>query len=112
MSEESTTRFLNVAAMHSHLLECSAKIRAGKFTRVSPEILAEVEADVESWIRDLNALKWPVRVHEPVDPGNLRFTTGALMEKVEAALNNAIGRLLQGKVFQQPSVGVTIKGTR
>ncbi len=116
MSEEfidlATLRLLNESAIHEHALACSKQFRAGKFTRVGEDFQNEVRADVEAFLRELRN-KWPVSI-DPVLPlpESSCCVTGALSDKVMAALNDAIARLIQGKVKKQPSVGVTLRATR
>lgn len=105
-------RILNRSAVRKHALSCASKFRANKFGRVSEEFFIEVEADVENFIRELRN-KWPVSLDAPLPlPENTRCVTMALSDKVMAALNDAIARLIQGKVKKQPSVGVTLRATR
>lgn len=105
-------RYLNESAIHAHALECSAKFRAGKFTRVGSEFVDEVKTDVECLLRDLRA-KYPTTLHAPEEPAEgIQFVTGAMLEKVRAELDRAIGRLIQNKVQRQPSVGKTLSRTR
>ncbi len=107
-----TLRLLNESAIHDHALACSKQFRAGKFTRVGTDFQDEVRADIEAFIRELRN-KWPVRLDEPLKPGeDWSCVTGALSDKVMAALNDAIARLIQNKVKQQPSVGCTLRATR
>lgn len=106
-----TLRLLNESAIHNHALACSKAYRAGKFTRVGEDFQNEVRADVEAFIRELRN-KWPT-LH-PVLPltENTSCVTGALLDKVGAALNDAIARLIQNKVQRQPSCGCTLRATR
>ena len=103
-------RYFNDSALHQHALECSVAVKNGKFTRVGQDFMDEVHADVEAFIRELRN-KWPVQIHDPV-PCELTFTTGALMDKVQGVLNDAIARLIQRKVQRQPSCGKTLSRTR
>jgi hypothetical protein len=107
-----TLRLLNESAIHNHALACSQKFRAGKFTRVGEDFQNEVRADVEAFIREIRN-KWPTPLHEPLPlDENACCVTGALSDKVMAALNDAIARLIQSKVQKQPSVGCTLRATR
>lgn len=107
---EPSTRLLNESAIREHALACSAKFRAGKFTRVGQDFIDEVQADVEAFVREIR-LKWPTRVHEPL-PVKSGLVVGRLSDIVRTALNDAIGRLIQSKVQRQPTVGKTLGRTR
>lgn len=104
-------RIVNDSAVYTHALECSKKFRAGKFTRVGSDFYEEIHADVEAVVRELRN-KWPSTFHEPLDPGEIVFTTGVLCDKIQAELNRAIARLIQNKVQRQPSCGCTLRATR
>lgn len=111
MSEQlATLRVLNESAIREHALECSKKFRAGKFTRVGQDFLDEVHADVEALVRNVRNSS-PTSLHDPL-PTELTFTTGALVDKVQEALNGLVGRIIQNKVQRQPTVGVTLSRTR
>lgn len=109
MSEEATLRFLNETAIREHALRCSKAHRAGKFTRVGDEFVQEVKVEVEAFVRDLRSNRIPTKLHDPLVPDDLCFTTGALMDTVQYALNRYIGRLIQNKV-QSQTTGCTLKG--
>jgi len=106
----SSGRHFNDSAIRAHALACSLAIKHGKFTRVGQDFIDEVQADVEALIREVRN-KWPVQVHAPV-PHALTFTTGALMDRVQEAINEAVSRLIQRKVQMQPSCGKTLSRTR
>lgn len=101
---------INQSALKKHALACSKAHRGGKFTRVGSEFLQEIDAEVEALIRDLRNQRFPVQLHEPL-PTDEKFVTGALLEKVRDALNQAIGRIVQQRVQRQPSVGTTLSRT-
>jgi hypothetical protein len=108
----STGRHFNDTAIREHALACSVAIKGGKFTRVGQDFIDEVHADIESIIRDWNN-KFPLNNHAPVSNYDaFTFTTGALMSRVQEALNGAIRRLVQRKVEVQPSCGKTLSRTR
>lgn len=110
MSEQiATLRRLNGAAIREHALRCSKQFRAGKFTRVGEDFVDEVTAEVEAFVRDLRDNRIQTKLHAPLPPGELCLTTGALMDEVQHALNQYIGRLLQNKV-QSQTTGCTLKG--
>ncbi len=105
-----TGRYLNESAIREHALECSKQFRAGKFTRVGTDFITEVQTDVECLIRNIRSNN-PVSLDAPLET-ELKFTTGALMDKIEPELNRLIGRIIQNKTKRQPSVGTTLKATR
>lgn len=112
----STGRHFNDSAIRAHALACSVAIKGGKFTRVSEDFIEEVHADIEALIREIKN-KYPATMHEPVRACDARgtdytFTTGALLDRTQEALNGAIGRLIQRKVQVQPSCGKTLSRTR
>jgi hypothetical protein len=109
----STAPAINITALKEHALRCSAKYRAGKFTRVGQDFIDEVLTDVECLIREIRG-KYKT-LHEPLEPDdrkNGNFVKGALMEKIGEELHRAIGRMIQNKVQKQPTVGVTLGRTR
>ena len=104
-------RHFNDSAIRQHALACSVEIKCGKFTRVGQDFIDEVHADVEALIRDIRN-KYPLTLHQEVATGGATFTTGALMDRLQEAVNGAIGRLIQRKVQCQPSCGKTLSRTR
>jgi|SRR5579859_59520 len=103
-------RYLNESAIREHALACSKKFRAGKFTRVGQDFITETLTDVECLIRNIRNNN-PVTLDEPLET-ELRFTTGALMDRLEPELNRLIGRIIQNKIKRQPTVGCTARATR
>lgn len=103
-------RHFNDSAIHSHALACSKACKGGKFTRVGQDFIDEVHADVEAIVRELRG-KYPPQIHGPVSC-DVNFITGALMDRLQEALNGAIARMIQRKVERQPSVGKTLSRTR
>lgn len=108
----SSTRYLNEKAIREHALRCSAKFRAGKFTRVGQDFIDEVKADLESLIRHLAntapvTVNWPLPVEQ-----NVVFATGALLEYLRPKLDEVVSRIIQNKVQAQPSCGCTLSRTR
>jgi hypothetical protein len=112
MSDEASLRFLNESAIRQHALECSKLFRAGKFTRIGEDFMDEVKADVACFVRDLRVLRNGTTLHEPLPIGNLKFSTGALLEATQDALDQYIGRIVQNKIQRQPTVGCTARRTR
>ncbi len=100
---------LNQSAIKKHALACSQANRAGRFTRVGQDFLNEVNSEVEALVRDLRNTRFPVQVNAPLATEE-NFVTGALLEKVKDALNQAISRIIQSKVQRQPTCGITLKG--
>lgn len=103
---------LNISAVKKFSLAVSAAKRNGKFTRVGSEFIAELEGEVEAIIRDLRNTRFPVPAEDQLTPENANFVTGAMVEKLREALNNAVARIIQSKVQRQPSVGATLGRTR
>ncbi len=106
----SSGRYLNESAIRSHALQCSARFRANKFTRVGEDFMDEVKADVEAVLRDLRA-KANTQLHEPLAQDEC-FATGLLQDRLTNVLNDLIGRIVQNKVQRQPSCGKTLGRTR
>lgn len=104
-----TGRHLNESAIRQHALRCAETYRAGRFKRVGQDFIDEVQADVEALVR--NVKNNSSCVNPPLAP-EVTFTTGALMDRVQEALNGTIGRIIQNKVQRQPSVGQTLRATR
>lgn len=102
---------INISAIKKHALACSKAHRNNRFTRVGQDFIGEVCIDVEGIIREFHYTRFPVQIHEALPPEE-GFVTGPLLEKVRAALNAAIARLVQNKVGKQPSVGTTLGRTR
>lgn len=102
---------LNESALKRHALECSKANRSGRFTRVGADFISEVEAEVESLVRDLRNNRFPVQVNAPLATDEC-FVKEALLEKVKDALNQAIARIIQQRVQRQPSVGTTLGRTQ
>lgn len=103
------SRRLNRSAVHSHALECSRRLRAGKFVRVSEDFLDAVEADVESMVRHLRTLHTPP-LHPPItydcDPAPL--ATGELLATLRCEFDEAIRRAIQARVQRHPTCGKTL----
>lgn len=101
-------RIMNTKAVKTFALGCSAKHRAGKFTRVGQEFLNEVEADIESMVRGME---------RPGIDGDLsgvvflNFVSGELMKKMERAVNVAVAKMILSKVKRHPTVGKTLGRT-
>lgn len=104
-----STRIVNESAIRQHALECSKRFRNGKFTRVGEDFINEVTIDVENLVRQLKSSN-PAVLYDPLPPEGT-FTTGALMDKVQANLNDLIGRIIQNKVRKQ-TTGCTLSSTR
>lgn len=102
---------LNQSAIKKHALACSKAKRAGRFTRVGSDFLDELTTEVETIVRDLCAVRFHIMAEEVVVTEE-KFVTGALANKLAAAMNQAIGRIIQQKVQRQPSVGKTLSRTK
>jgi hypothetical protein len=102
----------NRSAVKDHALKCSKEKRAGKFTRVGSDFFDEIEADVETFVREIR-VKYHLEPSERVQPDETAlFVTGDLLDKVRDELNAMLPRMVQRKVQRQPSCGVTIGRTR
>lgn len=100
--------FIVESHVREFMLWCSKKNRAGKFTRVSSETLTEVNALVESVVRQIES-KVPTPLHDlPPTPESYRLLTGYAMEKVRDRLEAAVRKLVANKVQSTPSCGVTL----
>lgn len=102
-------RLLNESSIREHALLCSKQYRAGKFTRVGQDFIDEVQTDVECLVRNIRGQTQTL--HPTLAPSG-KFTTGALIDKIEVHLNDLIGRIIQNKVQRQPSCGCTLGRTR
>lgn len=102
---------LNQSALKKHALVCSKTVRGGRFTRVGQDFLNEVNSEVEALVRDLRNNRFPIQVNGAVATEE-SFVTGALLDKVKDALNQAIARIIQQRVQRQPSVGQTLGRTQ
>lgn len=100
---------VNRAAVKDYALECSAAMRAGKFTRVSESFVENIEMEVESAIRGINQTLAVERMPRPFDDINF-VHRDAVVEAVMRALNNRVKTTIARKVYRLPSVGVTIQG--
>lgn len=104
-------RMLNETAVRGHGMRCSQVCRNGKFTRMSPDFVEEVVADVEStFVRGIE-VQARTTLHEPVDVGDLWFLTGNLEQRILERVNRAVGRIIQNKV-QRQTTGCTLTRTR
>jgi len=100
--------FIIESHCREYLLKCSKANRAGKFTRVSKETIDEVEAMVDSVIRQIES-KVPEPLHPlPPVPEGLRCITGYALEKCRDRLEAAIRKIMANKVQHTPSVGCTL----
>jgi hypothetical protein len=102
---------LNESALKRHALECSRANRAGRFKRVGADFISEIEAEVESLVRDLRNNRFPVQVNAPLATDE-NFVKEALVEKLRDAVNQAVARIVQQRVQRQPSVGSTLGRTQ
>ena len=91
-----------------YALACSSQNRAGKFTRVSGEFLTNIEADIDSLIRQIES-----KVREPLNPApqgveELRLITGHALDKCRDRLEAALRKIIQNRVQGTPTVGCTL----
>lgn len=102
-----TQSIINRSAVKKYALKVSAEKRAGKFTRVSEEFLTQVEADLDSSIRQLNNAD----MSEMAIPDNDAnwFVTGHAAAKLEERLNMLATVIVHRKVMRHPTIGCTLK---
>ena len=100
--------FIVESHCREYLLLCSKVNRAGKFTRVSKETLEEVNALVDSVVRQMES-RLPMPLHAlPDAPEALRCITGYALEKCRDRLEKAVRIIMANKVQHTPSVGCTL----
>jgi hypothetical protein len=90
-------RMLNESAIREHV------------KRVGSDFIEEVHVDVEALVRKVVGSRETLH---PEIPATGKFTTGALMDKMESEMNKAIARLIQNKVQSMPTAGITLGRTR
>jgi len=102
------SEFIVESHCREYLLRCSQANRAGKFTRVSKETIEEVNALVDSVIRQIES-KVPTPLHDlPPCPEALRCINGYALEKCRDRLEAAVRKIMANKVQHTPSVGCTL----
>ena len=100
--------FIIESHVREFMLWCSKKNRAGKFTRVSAETLTEVNAIVDSVLRQIES-KIPTPLHPlPPTPDGYKLLTGYAIEKAQERLEAAVRKLIANKVQGTPSCGCTL----
>lgn len=100
--------FIIESHAREYLLMCSKANRADKFKRVSQEALQEVNALVDSVVRQVES-KIPEPLHSlPPTPESYRIISAYAMEKVRDRLEAAARKIICNKVQRLPSVGITI----
>lgn len=110
--ETVSLHYIKSSAVKSHAIRCAEQFRP-KFTRVGESFLADVQASVESAVRQAFEPKWTAGHHPDLQPEQgekYNFVTGEMLEKVRVSLNNSIARLIQRKVESHPSIGKTLQG--
>lgn len=104
-----TPMSVNRSAVKGFALEVSRRKKAGKFKRVSPSFIREVEAEVENIIKSIGGKTDPeddlTDIPAP-DFLNRHRVTSKLVEQ----LNRAVRRLVFRKVKNYPSRGQTLQG--
>jgi len=96
---------LNRSSVKSCALAASTRIRAGKFKRVSPSFVKQVEAELENVIRNIGG-------SEETDdiPGEWDFLNRKrVLARVSEQLNRAVRKIILRKVRSYPSMGQTLK---
>lgn len=102
-----TQSIINRSAVKKYALRVSALKRAGKFTRVSEEFLTQVEADLDSCIRQLAISD--ISGMTNTDEGADWFITGQALKKTEERLNMLARLIIHRKVMRHPTIGCTLK---
>jgi hypothetical protein len=91
-----------------YLLLCSKTNRADKFKRVSKDTIEEVNALVDTVIRQIET-KVPEPLHPlPPAPEALHCITGYALEKCRDRLEVAVRKIMANKVQHTPSKGITL----
>lgn len=100
--------FIIESHAREYLLMCSKANRADKFRRVSEETLNEVNALVDSVVRQVES-KIPAPLHAlPQTPESYRIISAYAMDKVRDRLEAAVRKLIANKVQSTPSKGITL----
>jgi len=102
-----TQSIINRSAVKRYALQVSAEKRAGKFTRVSEEFLTQVEADLDSSIRQLCSADRSEMSVPDLDAS--WFITGHAATKLEDRLNMLATVIIHRKVMRHPTIGCTLK---
>lgn len=101
-------RFIIESHAREFMLLCSKANRAGKFKRVSEERLDEINALVDSVVRQVES-KIPTPLHPlPATPDGYRLISAYAMDKVRDRLEAAVRKLIANKVQSTPSCGITL----
>jgi hypothetical protein len=89
-----------------YALACSKANRAGKFKRVSPEFLDNIEAEVDCLLRQIES-KVGTPLH-PLPPDEYNLVTGFALERAHERLERAVRKIIANKVQGTPSCGQTL----
>ena len=101
-------RFIIESHAREFFLWCSKANRAGKFKRVSEESLDDVNALVDSIVRQVES-KIPTPLHPlPPTPESYRLISAYAMEQVRDRLEAAVRKVIANKVQSTPSKGITL----
>jgi len=96
---------LNRSSVKSCALAESTRIRAGKFKRVSPSFVKQVEAELENIIRGIGGAE-----DSEAPPGEWDFLNRKqISARVFEQLNRAVRKIILRKVRGYPSKGQTLK---
>lgn len=87
----------NRSAIKRHALKVSVETRQGKFTRVSSEFIADVEALIESKLRELRRPVLDFAGRE-VEPGEETFLTGEGKKRLVEAFNRFVANEIHRKI--------------
>jgi hypothetical protein len=96
---------LNRSAVKDFALAVSKEKRGGKFTRVSPDFIKSVEADLEAVLRAIGGPE----PEEDVAGERSFINSRRACAKAEEQLNRAVRKIILRRVKSQPSLGQTLK---
>jgi len=96
---------LNRSSVKYYALEVSTRVRAGKFKRVSPAFVSQVEAELENIIRGIGGTEDSEDISWDWDFFNRKQISSRLFEQ----LNRAVRKIILRKVRGYPSKGQTLK---
>lgn len=96
---------LNRSSVKYYALEVSTRVRAGKFKRVSPSFVSQVEAELENIIRGIGGAEDSEDISWDWDFFNRKQISSRLFEQ----LNRAVRKIILRKVRGYPTRGQTLK---
>jgi len=96
---------LNRSSVKYYALEASTRIRAGKFKRVSPSFVKQIEAELENIIRGIGGAEDSEDISWDWDFLNRKQISARVFEQ----LNRAVRKIILRKVRGYPTSGQTLK---